>query len=369
MKNISRLVAVLLLVASLFSLAACGESEYEPVLSTGEESKVMITMDAGGERYEIRYELYRALFLNFKSAVDGGDSTLWSGDNKDELIDEINELIIDRAARIYATFAAAEEIGIDPYSSDIESEIRKLIKLSVEGGDYNGELYTGYGTYDDYLAALKKMNMNYSVQKLMYRYMLTNQAIEEYYKGDSGDNFGIGNQGGKLSYTKDDVKAFYDSDDCVRVLRAFLQSKYKTKEDAERIRQLMASKTDELNVASVIINNSLTAPEEVMNGQVIGRYSLDEYYYAEFTKKAFLLDIGEVSEVIEVVNGSNDGYFIIYRAEKSDDHFDDCYADVELAYVDNEIGKKLDGFVSSLKESVSFKELYSDVIHAEISME
>lgn len=35
MKNISRLVAVLLLVASLFSLAACGESEYEPVSQHG----------------------------------------------------------------------------------------------------------------------------------------------------------------------------------------------------------------------------------------------------------------------------------------------------------------------------------------------
>ena len=367
MNIIKKIIAAVLCLAAIFSLASCGETSYEPVPSTGEESRVMLTMDLGGERYEIKYELYRALFLNFKSEVDGGDATVWSGESKQQYIDEMNAIIVDRAARIYATFALAEEIGINPYSSEMESEIKELVKLSVEGGEYEGTFLTGYGTYDEYLAALKEMNMNYSVQKLMYRYMLTNNAIDIYYKGSDGNV--VGDDKGNLSYTKEDVRAFYDGDDCVRILRAFLQSAYKSKEDAERVRQLMASKSTEVEVAVCIIQNSMTAGDEVMNGQVVGRYSLDEYYYADFTKTAFALERGKVSEVIEVVNGTNDGYFIIYRADKSDDHFDECYSDVEAAYIDNEIGKRLDTFVTSLKESVSFKDQYSQIVHSDISME
>ena len=369
MRIVSKIVALALVICSLFSLFSCGESEYEPVASTGKEARVVITMDLGGERYEIKYELYRALFLNFKSDVDGGDSSVWTGADSQSYIERINKLIIDRAASIYATFAVAEELGINPYSASIESEIKKLVKLSVEGGDYNGELILGYGSYDVYLEALKAMNMNYSVQTLIYRYMLVNRAIEEYFKGEASDGIQLEEPTGEIEYTKEDVREFYDSDDCVRILRAFLQSEYRTKEAAERVRASMMSKTTELDVAYCIIQNSMTSADEVINGQVVGRYSLDSYYYSEFTDAAFSLNIGEVSSVIEVVNGINDGYFIIYKATKSSEHFEKCYDEIEEAYLDNSIGEKISTVMESLKESVNMMDLYSEIVHSDITME
>lgn len=370
MKVVTKITALLLALLTAFSLASCGDANYEPVPSSAEENMVVLVFDDGTERYELRYELYRALFLNYKSAVDGGDATVWSGDDKNTYIDRINTLIIDRAARIFATFTESKKIGFDPYSGEVDSEIRKLVKLAVEGGEYGGELLAGYGTYDAYLEALKKMNMNYSVQTLMYRYMLASQAIDSYYKGSGDEGFFDPNaEEGSLTYTKDDVQAFYDSDECVRILRAFLQSEYRTKAEAESLRAQMASKTTELDVALCIIQNSLTAGEEVLNGQTVGRYSLDEYYYKDFTDTAFSLPIGQVSGVVEVVSGVNDGYFIIYRAAKSDEHFEKCYDEIADVYVDNVIGKKLDATVTALKSSAEYKDQYYNVTHSGISME
>jgi hypothetical protein len=365
--KMKKAIAIILMLSSLLLLFSCGG--YDPVESSEEEARVVMTARVENETYEIKYELYRALFLNYKSDVDGGDSTVWTGENSQNYIDEINKIIIDRAASIYATFAIAEELGIKPYSADIESEIKKLVKLSVEGGDYEGELFLGYGSYDAYLEALKAMNMNYSVQTLMYRYMLVTQAIEEYFKGEKSDGVQLEDPTGKIEYTEDDVRDFYEGDDCVRVLRAFLQSEYRTREAAERVRSAMMSKTSELDVAYCIIQNSMTSADEVMNGHVVGRYSLDSYYYAEFTEAAFSLSTGEVSEIIEVVNGINDGYFIIYKATKSDEHFEKCYEEIEAAYLDNAIGERISEAVKSLKESVSFMDLYSEIVHSDITME
>ena len=86
-------IAVLLIVASLLSLFGCKKEKYPPVESTEEENKIVMRLQYQDKTYEVKYELYRAFFLNYKSQVDGGDESVWSGDNKAEYINKINELI------------------------------------------------------------------------------------------------------------------------------------------------------------------------------------------------------------------------------------------------------------------------------------
>jgi hypothetical protein len=69
-EKIMKKTAILLIVTiifSLFSLASCKKNEYEPVESTELEATEVMSFTLDGESYSVRYELYRALFLNYKT--------------------------------------------------------------------------------------------------------------------------------------------------------------------------------------------------------------------------------------------------------------------------------------------------------------
>ena len=101
---------------------------------------------------------------------------------------------------------------------------------------------------------------------------------------------------------------------------------------------------------------------------VIGKYSLDPAYYADLTAAAFSLRVGDTSEVIEVITGASNGYYILYRAEKSEEHFEKCYEEIEASYILNLIGKDVAGAAATLKDSISNTDAFTSLVHAEISM-
>ena len=363
MKKIIPIIIVLSLCLSLF---ACG-SKYKPVESTQEEKRVMYTMSIDGERYEVKYELYRALFLQYKSKIDGGNASVWSGEEKDKYISAINEIIFNRISDVYAVFHLCKEVGIDVYSKVVEDTISDYIKVSVEGGSIDNMQIAGFGgDYDAYLAHLKAEYMNYSVQVLLYRYSIAYLMLEDYYADKvSGED--------SVSYTREDVKAYYDSDECVKVLEAFLSTTTPTDklintiERAKKLRDGIAQQSDEYDVGTYMIANTLSA-EGLRDGMVIGKYSLDPAYYADLTAAAFSLRVGDTSEVIEVITGASNGYYILYRAEKSEEHFDKCYEEIEASYILNLIGKDVAGAAATLKDSISNTDAFTSLVHAEISM-
>ena len=173
-----KILAILLMISTILMLPSCKKGEYEPQESTEEESRVVMTLSIDGNDYEVKYELYRALFLNYKSEVDGGDSGVWSGEKKEEYVAKIDSIILDRITEIYAAFAICKRINFDVYSKDVEKKIQENIRISVEGGTYGSATIQGYDSYEDYLAALKKANLNYSVQVLLFRYAIAVDAID-----------------------------------------------------------------------------------------------------------------------------------------------------------------------------------------------
>jgi len=369
-KIISSILIVALLALSLFSLSACGGNKYPPVESTEEESRVVMTLEVGGEKFEVKYELYRAIFLSLRDEIDSGDRSVWSGENKDEYISKIHALITEKAAQIYSAFVVCDSIGIDVYSKEFEDKIDDYITLSVDGGWENSIKISGFdGDYDKYLASLKEMNLNYAVQKLLLRYSIALEKIELYYAGNLDSEEYLGNAVmGKLEYTRDDVRDFYYSEEAVRVIRVALALHFGEARALE-IRNTAASMGGEEEFANYLIHFSPTGGPDIKDGEVFGKYSHNPNYYQELVDAAFALSTFEVSQPIEIITGEKNGYNILYRAIKSEDNFEKCYDKIAAAYVQNEIGRILSGKTDELVSGAAVTDVLKELDYSNISMD
>ncbi len=357
--------SLFLLICLLFTLISCGTT-YEPVPSTEEEERVVMTLTVDGEVYEIKYELYRALFLTHKSSVDGGDESVWSGASAEEYVNEINGIIVSRASQIFATLHEAEKIGFDPYGIEVESKIQDYVRVSVEGGSFGDSFVEGEGSYEKYLAALKALYLNYSVQSLLIRYSLASAALEEYYLGNEEDPF---DEGEKFEFLESDVREYYFGEECASFMQIFLYSHAYDLTRVNEIRASIADKSSKTAVAQYMINFSTAGYEEIFDGSVTGRYELDRAYFADLTDSIFALAAGETSEPIKIGSGSDEGYYITYRFAPSEDYFENHYGLVKKSFILNALGKKLSECENTLSGSSAKAPAYSEIIHSEIGMD
>ena len=360
-----------LILSFMLALTSCGEEKYPPKESSALESQVVMTISLDDKKYEVKYELYRALFLNLRESVDGGDRSVWSGENKAEYIEKIDALIKKRVTDIYSVLHIADKVGIDVYSKDFDKAVNEYIKVSVEGGYYGNQIIEGFdGDYEKYLESLKEMNLNYAVSDLLLRYSLASEKVFEYYAGYEGEFLEELVQG-KLEYTREDVQSFYNSDGCVRVMRAYLPKAYFSKARAQEIRDTIVEKANygDEDVAKYIIGTTSTAASEITDGEIIGRHNLDEVYYSELEAAAFALAYFEVSEVIEVSSANEDGYVILYKTVKTDAHFDKCYDYVKSVYVQNEVGKIIDTAAEGMLANIIEASMLATLDRAQISMD
>ena len=370
-----RILALTVLIALLVgSLVAC-KKKYKPVESSAEESRVVMTMTLNGKTYDVKYELYRAFFLTYKSEIDGGDDSVWSGESKEEYIALINERIIDEVAEIYAVFALCDVNGFDLYSDDVEDKITEMIKVSVEGGTYGDEAYEGFGgDYDAYLASLTAIYHNYSTAVLLMRYSIGRGMLDSHYIGGSryDDNTGVLTDG-KIEYTIDTIRNYYYSDAASLMLSTYIPEgvSYTPREYAEEVRLEIVNeaKFGAEAVKILMINRGTpTAITELENGVLYGRYSLARDYNA-LAEAAYLMKEGEVSEVIPTY-APNDGkrYYIMYKMEKSEEFFENFYSQIVEVYLYDTIGLMVDTAGDVLAGSVTYTDAYNDIIHGEVRM-
>ena len=95
MKKMLRSLFLLCLAALMtLSLCACG---YRPVKSTEEESAPVFSFDG---KYQVKYELFRFLFLQKKQAASNGDDSYFEGKDKNALFAEYAEEAEREAAKV-----------------------------------------------------------------------------------------------------------------------------------------------------------------------------------------------------------------------------------------------------------------------------
>ena len=363
--------SIIMISLLLTSLSGC-KNKYKPRESTEEEARVVMTLNVGDSSYPVRYELYRAMFLTYKDEIDGGDDGVWESDTRGEYIAKMNERIVREAAKIYATLEVCTRLGYDVYSRDFEKEIKEMIEVSVEGGTYGDEYYAGFdGDYDAYLDSLAAMHHNYSTMVLLLRYDVARRRIEEHYIGES--QIGEGGQltSGSIKYTREDVERFYYSDSAAQVLLTYVPAEisYTPKELAEDIRLdvIEAAQSGDEAVKIMMINRGTpTAVSELESGILLGRYSLAREYGAIATA-ALNLSEGGVSEVIETFSAM-DGrrYYVVYRAGKSAEYFENNYANVVEVYLYDAIGQILNAVEGELVSGVKTTEDYESIVHGDI---
>ena len=362
-----KILALILIASSLFMLFGC-DNKYKPVESTEEEARVMFTLTCGDSTYEVRYELYRALFLANKGIVDGGDATVWEGDNSAEYVERINKIIAAKASDIFAAIHHAKEIGYDAYSKDADAEIQEYVKGAVEGDDEQ----IGHGSYDAYLESLKNNFLNYSVATLLMRYSFAMTAINKYYGGEVHEVFG--NTMGEYQYTADDVREYYVSDECARVMEVYVPTGIRSKVWFSDFCAKLMLEDSELDMAVKIISGTSATEADLIvggdvSGLVIGKNSLNDIYYSDYRDLVFSTAPGMMSEILELSGTESDGYYAIYGLEKTDEHFVRCYEQVRLSFIDNLIGSRLAPITHTMIDSLSFTDEYSEIIHKDVSMD
>lgn len=365
-----KILALLLIFAFAFSLASC--VKYKPQKSTKEESRVLYELKDGKNGYDVKYELYRLFFLTYRDSIDGGDPTVWSGDNADTYAEKINALILDRVCEIYAVFALCDEIGIDLYSKETDKKVEELLAVSVEGGTYGGEYYEGFDSYDDYLAELKAAGGNYAVSDLLFRYAIGLTVLTEHYAG-LGD--GLGN----LMPTDEELTAFFESDDTARILflyfdRAIAEDNparvtniHDTIEDTTKS-ELSKEQKDDKITTYVLGQMSNMAEANVKSGEIVTAYTLDSVSYAGVADVIFLLSDGEVSELCDIVSDAFDGVYFIYRMSKPENYLTQNRDRVMDAYIADYCGEKLAQKKASLLESAKATAVLTSLSYADIQV-
>ncbi len=359
-----RIISLFLVLCAFFSLTGC--KKYKPVKSTERESTPIVTMNYGGKKYEANYELFRMLFLSAKETVSNGDAQKFEGSEGAALLEEARAIALDKIYEIYSVLALCDTLDIDLYNRKVNKEIEKSITVSIEGGfGADGQQITGLGSYEAYLENLSLYYMNYAVQDLMLRYSYGVSAIGAYYRGTS-DEYGNPKQDGKLSYTEDDITAYYNSEDTRRILFVFTalgESK------ATALRDAIASLTTEEAVSAYMLGHSLASEADAKAGMVIGKHSLDSSAYANITEAAFSLAMGETSAPIEGIQMGTKGHFILYRAEKSAENLEENRESVVKLYIENEIGKSFADVKEALKDSAETTAFYASLSLKDIHME
>ena len=75
-----------------------------------------------------------------------------------------------------------------------------------------------------------------------------------------------------------------------------------------------------------------------------------------------------MSEVVRIHDGSRMAYYVIYRAAKSAEHFEENYPSIAYVYLRNEIGKKYELCSAELAASASYTDFLNKLDHSAISM-
>lgn len=310
-----RKIAALLLSLTLLSaltgtLTGC---KNKSLASTQEESTPVMII-AG---YDVPYELYRYVAMNYKSQYESGlteqeVAELWLGDQGAALLSELQEHTIETLRNLYATVSLAAEYNLTPDSALISETVATRMDEIYEGYDNDNAAY---------LADITPYYMNDSV----YRFLTQNDVLTE-------ELFYAMLNNGDIVSDEDTLDDMIHSDKFIRVKQILISADNgNTPEENQATAEELYQ--DLQNGADFDALVAEFSQDLYQWGNDDGYYITSGVRYEAFEEAAFALEVGEYSGVIE----TDAGYSILKRYEKEEsylkNHFDDlCQEYFDSAY-------------------------------------
>ena len=309
LKIISAAVACVMICVGLVSCS-------DPLGSTDAEKEIVMTV---GE-YEVPYEFYRYLVLNYKKEITVNESD-WGDSEKAEAMSSEIEAKVEQSLRsFYAVFELAKENGVYIDNEAVNAAVDAKLKATRNG----------YDSDRDYLSDLATGYMNHSVYELMQ----TNAVCSEELYYAMMNN-------GTITSDEEQLKKLVFGDGFIRIKQILVVGESHSKVSEGTVYVPEDTHTDE--EAYAIAQKAL---EKARNGEdfdsLVSEYgesfhmfsNKDGYYLCRGMWEsvnedaAFALKIGEISEIVE----SDAGYSIFLREEKDEEYINAHYDELCETY-------------------------------------
>ncbi len=348
--------SLILLLACLFTFTACSDDGYyDPIDSTWKEEEVVIEL---GED-EVRYELFRYLFMSHIDEFDGGNRNAWSGAEADKMWQVAKEVVAKDICDIYAVFKICRKYGIDPESEVVEKQINDYIVLDIDGGyTGDGKLVTGYGTIEKYEEAIRKNYSTDAVHRLLYRYMICLELLDSYIV-DNRDKGTIDVtdekltdmlESGNVTHINRVFVAFENFDDNHEAAREQIEALYQNLLDANGNYNIMVETAFKNTIADIGTDPAL--------GWWFGKNSTSESDFPDYYNAIFHTPEGEISDIIEEWNG----YYVVYGMGTDADLTDPATKEsLTRLYLEELYWNEINQASSELKKQIIYTDDYEDV--------
>ena len=285
-----RIFATLLAFLMIISLCSCGGA----IKSSDAESRIV--GECGGR--DVRYEELRYIVLTCKEKYlnEYGEDAFLGEEIREDFLEEVFEQIEEN----YAGLIIFEKNGIKLSDKEIRKGVEEYVKYikDVLGGE------------DAYVEYLKECNMTDWVCRFTNGLEI---AFEKYYEVVA------------VSCEKEAYDAVMSKDGFIRTLSIFIKN-----DEGERVSDNRAA------AEKVLSEIKGGTPFESFIGskynQDLGAcdyYFMKGYFDEEYEEAAFDLDIGEVSDVVEV----DGGFYIIKRMPLEDGYFLDNLSMLQNMYI------------------------------------
>ncbi|MBQ2718711.1 MAG: hypothetical protein IJF73_01445 [Clostridia bacterium] len=335
---------LLALCLILVSLTACGDGYYKPVDSTELEATPVFTLGEDTVNYEMLY----TFFHNRCENIPSFSAAYFTGEEGDERFREVMDAAIREIASVYAMLTLCREVEIDPYSEEMDTAVNEVIKTSVDGGTFGEYEIRGFDSYKDYLAYLRReFHMNDAVNRLMMRYAECEEALSDYYAES-------------YAYTEADVRSFFESEDCLRILWV---SRFENSGGLGRSENLALMESARQKLRGTDPYKALQYSLEPTTDFHIGRHTLDRAYYGKLIDAAYALPTGGVSEVMDL---GSEGLFVLRRMDKQSASFSSRYEELAKVYLGEVMYGRIEEIAAELMEGIVYTEFFSTLTAADI---
>lgn len=297
---VMRVLAVILILLTLIPLAACSS---EPEFANEEDARTVLTLG----KYEVPYDEFRYLYMNYKHQIDDGDESFWETSPEREA--DILAYVQDALFLNYGTLALAEEYDIS-LTSEEKASILEIEKERIDS----------IGSEEAFLVALEGSYMS----RRVFRYMIELQYIEEkLYDQLTSEMANI--------IPSDDATVEADiAANFVRVQQIMIvNDEEDDREENRALAEALAARLQNGEDFEALMSE-YSEDEEV--GDPIDGYYFTKGEFAllpDFDTMAFALEIGEISDVYESLSA----FHIIRRMPLEEDYINENFESLRTSYI------------------------------------